>query len=174
MKTTDVRALGLISCTKRKKDYPCKASEMYSASDLFRKAYAYCYKNYDDVAILSAKCGLLCPFEEIEPYNVTLNNMSIDQVKKWSDQVFQQLLWKIDIVDLDKVYFHTGKKYRQCLIPMLEKMDIKCEVPLKNLSIGKQLAWYKEYDRWQYMSSCFSSFTSFRMSLSNHVFPQAI
>jgi len=69
--------------------------------------------------------------------------MSIDQVKKRSDQVFQQLLWKIDIVDLDKVCFHTGKKYRQYLIPMLEKMDIKCEVPLKNLSIGKQLAWYK-------------------------------
>jgi len=64
METTDVRALGLISCTKRKKDFPCKASEMYSASDLFRKAYAYCYKNYDNVAILSAKYGLLYPLRK--------------------------------------------------------------------------------------------------------------
>lgn len=30
---------------------------MYSASDLFRKAYAYCTKKYDNVAILSAKYG---------------------------------------------------------------------------------------------------------------------
>jgi len=138
--------LGLISCTKKKQNYRCKASEMYSASNLFRKAYAYCTKKYDNVAILSAKYGLLLPDEEIEPYNVTLNNMSIDQVKKWSDQVFEQFLVKIELRDLGKVYFHAGKRYRQYLIPMLEKMDLKCEAPLKNLGIGKQLAWYKEHD----------------------------
>jgi hypothetical protein len=42
------------------------------------------------------------------------------------------------------VYFHTGKRYRLYLIPMLEKMEFKCEEPLKNLAIGKQLAWYRE------------------------------
>lgn len=141
-----MKTLGIISCTKKKKDYPCKASEMYSASDLFRKAYAYCAKKYDNVAILSAKYGLLFPFEEIEPYDVTLNNMGIDEVKKWSDQVLQQFPVKIELHDLGKVYFHAGKRYRQYLIPMLEKMNIKCEVPLKNLGIGKQLAWYKVYD----------------------------
>ena len=119
---------------------------MYSASDLFRKAYHYCTEKYDKVAILSAKYGLLLPDEEIEPYNVTLNNVSIDQVKKWSDQVFQQFLVKIELHDLDKVYFHAGKRYRQYLITMLEKTGIKCEVPLKNLGIGKQLAWYKQHD----------------------------
>jgi len=143
METTDLKTLGLLSCTKRKKDYPCKASEMYSASDLFRKAYAYCTKKYDNVAILSAKYGLLLPDEEFEPYNVTLNNMSIDQVKKWSDQVFEQFLVKIELNGLGKVYFHAGKRYRQYLIPILEKMNIKCEEPLQNLGIGRQLAWYK-------------------------------
>jgi hypothetical protein len=98
---------------------------------------------YDNVAILSAKYGLLLSFEEVEPYNVTLNNMSVDQVKKWSDQVFEQFLVKIELRNLGKVYFHTGKRYRQYLIPMLEKMNINCEVPLKNLGIGKQLGWYK-------------------------------
>jgi hypothetical protein len=140
------KTLGLISCTKRKKDYPCKASEMYSASDLFRKAYHYCSKKYDSVAILSAKYGLIYPFEEIEPYDVTLNNMSIDQVKKWSDQVFQQFLVKIELHGLSRVYFHAGKRYRQYLIPMLRRMDIQCEVPLENLSVGRQLAWYKIHD----------------------------
>ena len=141
----ELKSLGLVSCTKTKKDYRCKASEMYSASDLFRKAYAYCMKKYHNVAILSAKYGLLLPIEEIEPYDVTLNNMSIDQVKKWSDQVFQQFLVKIELNGLGKVYLHAGKRYRQYLIPMLEKMDIKCEVPLKNLKIGKQLEWYNTH-----------------------------
>jgi hypothetical protein len=97
---------------------------------------------YDKVAILSAKCGLLYPFEEIEPYDMMLNNMSVDQVKKWSDQVFQQLLVKIELHNLDKVYFHAGKRERA----QLEKMDIKCEVPLKNLGFGEKLAWYIEHD----------------------------
>lgn len=119
---------------------------MYSASDLFRKAYAYCTKKYDNVAILSAKYGLLFPDEEIEPYDLALNNMSVDQVKNWSDRVFQQFLVKIELNGLGKVYFHAGKRYRQYLIPMFEKMDIKCEVPLKNLGIGKQLAWYRKRD----------------------------
>lgn len=137
-----MKTLGLISCTKKKQDHKCKASEMYSASELFRKAYKYCEKKYDGVAILSAKHGLLLPFEEIEPYNVTLNRMSVDQVKKWSDRVFQEFLVKVDLRDLGTVYFHAGQRYREYLIPMLEKMDINCEVPLKNLSIGRQLAWY--------------------------------
>jgi hypothetical protein len=72
--------------------------------------------------------------------------MGIDQVKKWSDQVLEQFLVKIELRDLGKVYFYAGKKYRQYLIPMLEKINIKCEVPLKNLGIGKQLAWYKIHD----------------------------
>ena len=138
-----LKTLGLISCTKKKKDYPCKASEMYSASDLFRKAYAYCTKKYGKVAILSAKYGLLLPNEEIEPYNVTLKDMSVDQVKKWSDKVFQQFLVKISWNDLGTIYFHAGKRYRDYLIPLLKKMNLECQVPLENLSIGKQLQWYE-------------------------------
>jgi hypothetical protein len=144
---TELKTLGLISCTKKKQNHRCKASEMYSASDLFRKAYAYCTKKYDNVAILSAKYGLLFPDEEIEPYNVTLNNMSVDQVKKWADKTFQQLLIKIDLHGFGAVYFHAGKRYRQYLILMLEKIDIKCEAPVEYLSIGQQLAWYAKHSR---------------------------
>jgi hypothetical protein len=117
---------------------------MYSSSNLFRKAYAYCSKKYDRIVILSAKYGLLLPDEEIEAYNVTLNNMSMNEVEKWSESVFQMKL-KIDLSDICKVYFHAGKRYRQYLIPKIEGMRIRCETPLKNLSIGKQLSWYEKH-----------------------------
>lgn len=116
---------------------------MYSASDLFRKAYAV--KNYDFVAILSAKYGLLFPDDMIEPYNLTLNDMTSDEVKEWSEKVFRQMKDRLNLRDFNRVFFHTGVRYRQYLIPKLEKLGIKCEVPLGNLGIGKQKAWYKKH-----------------------------
>jgi hypothetical protein len=77
---------------------------MYSTSDLFRKACAYAVKNYDFVAILSAKCGLLFPNDAIEPYNLTLNDMSSDEAKKWSDKVFRQMKNRLDLHDFGKVF----------------------------------------------------------------------
>jgi len=140
-----LKSLGLVSCAKKKRDYRCKASELCSPSTLFRKAFDYASKNYDAVAILSGKYGLLLPDEEVTPYDRFLKDLPVEQVKEWSNKVFSQMKEKLDLHDFDKFYFHAGKRYREYLIPMLEKMNIKCEVPLKNLGIGKQLAWYKKH-----------------------------
>lgn len=140
-----MKTLGLISCTKGKQDHRCKASEMYSASDLFNKAYDYCTKKYDAVAILSAKYGLLLPNEEIEPYDLTLNDMSSEEREAWAERLFKQMKSRLNLKDLDKVYFHAGENYREHLIPKLEEICITCEAPLKNLTFGKQKAWYKKH-----------------------------
>ncbi len=141
-----MKSLGLVSCTKRKQDYSCKASEMYSVSDLFRKACAYCVKKYDIVAILSAKYGLLLPDDEIKPYNKTLNEMSVDARKAWAEEVFKQMQTRLNMDDYGNVFFHAGKNYRDFLLPKLERIGLKCAVPLGTLPIGKQLAWYKSQD----------------------------
>ena len=144
MEEAKLKTLGLISCTKSKRNYPCKASEMYQASDLFRKAYSYATKNYDLVAILSAKYGLLLPDDKIEPYELTLNAMSFKQRKDWAEMVFRQMRTRLKLIDFNRVFFHAGKKYREHLIPRLENMGIQCEIPLEGIGIGKQKAWYKE------------------------------
>jgi len=136
-----MKSLGLISCTKSKRNYPCRASEMYSASDLFRKAYSYATKNYDFVAILSAKYGLLFPDDEMEPYNLTLNNMQSQQRKEWAEKVLNQMQNRLKLEDC-KVFFHAGKKYREHLASKLRTIGIQCETPLEGLGIGKQKAWY--------------------------------
>lgn len=137
-----MKSLGLISCTKSKQKHPCKASEMYQASDLFRKAYFYATKNYDFVAILSAKYGLLFPDDKIKPYDLTLNDMNSEQRKRWTEKVFNQMKSRLKLEDFGEVFFHAGKKYRERLIPKLENLGINCESPLENLGIGKQKAWY--------------------------------
>lgn len=143
METRRLKTLALISCTKDKQDYPCKASEMYLVSDLFRKAYAYAVNNYDSVAILSAKYGLLLPDEKIEPYDLTLNSMNSKERREWAEITFAQMKNNLPLKEITKIYFHAGKKYREYLIPKLEEAGISCEAPLAHLGIGKQKAWYK-------------------------------
>ena len=119
---------------------------MYSASDLFRKAYNYAVKKYDVVVILSAKYGLLFPDDKIEPYNLTLNEMTSNEVKEWSERTFKQMSNRLKLGGFSKAFFHSGKRYRQFLIPKFEGTRIRCEVPLGNLGISQQKAWYKKHD----------------------------
>jgi hypothetical protein len=122
------------------------SKEMFLPSDLFSKAFAYCKKKYNQVAILSAKYGLVFPDDVIEPYDKTLNKMSIRERKDWSRKVFKQMRERLNLSAYGTVYFHAGKNYREFLIPKLNSFSLKCEVPLNNLPIGKQLRWYKEHD----------------------------
>jgi hypothetical protein len=73
--------IALISCTKKKRSYPCAAKEMYEPSSLFTKAVAFVEKKgYDDWFILSAKYGLLAKDMVIDPYDVTLNQMKASEI----------------------------------------------------------------------------------------------
>lgn len=132
--------IGLVACSKRKRNYRCPAQEMYSKSPLFRKAFAYCQKYYDCVYILSGKYGLLDPKTVIEPYDVDLRRMTEKERKKWAKKVIAQLR-KI-LKRSDRVYFHAGVKYREFLLSELENRTF---VPLAGLSIGKQLRFYNEH-----------------------------
>jgi len=125
--------LGLVSCTKSKRSYPCKAYEMYSPSNLFKKAYRYATRRYDKVVILSAKYGLLFPNDEIEPYELTLKSVSTKERRQWSNKVFKQMKERLRLNMIKRAFFHTGKEYREYLIPQLEMIGIRCFVPLKGL-----------------------------------------
>jgi len=118
---------------------------MYSTSNLFRKAFTYAAKKYNLVAILSAEHGLLFPDDKIDPYEVTLNKMKVQERKKWATKVFEQMNNRLCLEKIHTIYFHAGKKYREFLIPKLEKKGATCEIPLEHLRIGKQLAWYKRH-----------------------------
>jgi len=65
---------------------------MYRPSELFQKAYDYCARNYDHVAILSAKYGLLLPDEKIDPYDLTLKVMSDSEQIKWAEAPGHRML----------------------------------------------------------------------------------
>ena len=78
--------------------------------------------------------------KEIEPYDKTLNKMSSEEVKEWADSVINELKKEADIKN-DEIIFLAGEKYRKYLVPHITNYKI----PLKGLSIGKQLKYLKEH-----------------------------
>ena len=131
-----MKKIVLISCASKKLKFNAKAEDIY-ISTLFKKSLQYAKSlQPDNIYILSAKYGLLNLNEAIEPYNLTLNSISLKEIKEWSKLILTQLN---DVSDLqrDNFVFLAGNNYRKFLLPNIENYQI----PMKGLQIGKQLQW---------------------------------
>ena len=129
----------LISCVSKKLPRKAKARDLY-ISQLFRKSLKYAQQlSPKEIYILSAKYGLVPLDKEIEPYDVTLNNMSVQERKSWASKVIPQLREHCDL-EKDHFVILAGQKYRQYLLPKLKSY----EVPMEGLPIGKGLQFLNE------------------------------
>ncbi len=136
--------LALISCTKSKHDYPCKAKEMYTKSTLFQKVVNFVEtKNYNDWYVISAKYGLLSKDTLIDPYDVTLYSMKANERKSWASTVAEQVIQ----LNPDSIDIYAGERYRQYLVPFLQQKGITCSVPLKGMQIGEQLSYLGKHEK---------------------------
>ena len=134
-----MKKIVLISCGKDKRNQRAKARNMYRGS-LFKKSLRYAQKlSPDKIFILSAKHGLLELDTEIEPYDMTLNNMNTCKRRQWADRVLGNLRARSDI-DNDDFVFLAGSKYREFLICHIRHSS----VPMKGLKQGEQLRWLNE------------------------------
>jgi cytoplasmic iron level regulating protein YaaA (DUF328/UPF0246 family) len=85
-----MRKIVLISCVSKKLPRNSKARDLY-ISPLFKKNLQYALKLApDQIFILSAKYGLVGLDDEIEPYEMTLNTMSVKEIKQWANSVLRQ------------------------------------------------------------------------------------
>ena len=129
----------LISCVSKKQKQKSKSKDLY-ISPLFKYNMNYAKSlNPDRIFILSAKYGLVDLDTEIEPYDLTLNKMSSDEIKRWSEDVLKHLREVSDLGE-DEFIFLAGERYRKYLLPEIKNYKI----PLKGLGIGKQLKFRKE------------------------------
>jgi len=129
----------LISCVSKKLPHKARARDLY-VSPLFRMNLKYAQRfSPSRVFILSAKYGLVELDEVIEPYDVTLNNMSAGERRDWAAKVLSQLQEHCDL-EKDHFVILAGQKYRQYLLSQLKSY----EIPLAGLPIGKQLQFLKK------------------------------
>lgn len=129
----------LLSCGKAKQKIRTRAINMY-IGNYFQKVSRYAKSLQPDLLfILSAKYGLLRSNQVISPYNITLNNFTLSQIKNWSNLVINDLK-KVSNIDSDKFIILAGVNYRKFLIPHLKNH----EIPFKNIPMGKQLKIIKK------------------------------
>lgn len=129
----------LISCVKEKLPYKSKAKDL-NVSPYFKGNFKYAKSmNPDKIFILSAKYGLLDPEMEIEPYDVTLKNMSSKERREWADNVLARIKKEADLQN-DEFVFLGGEKYRENLLPHISNYQI----PMEGLRQGEQLHYLKE------------------------------
>ena len=120
--------------------HKAKAKDLY-VSPLFVGSLRYARTlEPDTIFILSAKYGLLGLNEDIEPYDLTLRNMSAVQVRVWAADVLAQLRERTDLRQ-DHFVFLAGERYRKYLMSHI----VSCEVPMQGLGIGKQLQYLAEH-----------------------------
>ena len=137
-----MKKIVLISCVSKKRAVKSRAAELYT-STLFKLNLQYAKKlKPDAIFILSAKHGLLALDDEIAPYDVTLNNMRVDERKAWANKIIEQLRLHADLQH-DRFIVLAGERYRQYLLHHL----LSYEIPLKKLLIGKQLQYLKKQVR---------------------------
>ncbi len=130
--------IGLISCVSRKRPIASRAEDLYDSA-LFLKSRDYIRSRCGTWAILSAKYGLVDPDQVIEPYEETLNTKTAAERRDWSQRVWNVLRSRIN--PGDEILILAGQKYREHLVPLLEAHGCQVHVPLKGLSIGRQLQW---------------------------------
>lgn len=127
----------LLSCVATKLDHPAPAEELYD-SPLFKKSLAYAKAlKPDHIYILSAKHYVLPLNKVIAPYDMTLLNMSAEEVREWAEKIIKILSSKFDL-DNDEFIILAGDKYRKNIVPEMAHWS----APLEGLRIGEQLQWY--------------------------------
>lgn len=130
-----------IGCVKTKEDHKCEAQDLY-ISPLFEKSFAYAKQLTEKegtIYILSAKYHLLPLEKVISPYDLTLNEMSSDEKKEWSDKVIQ-MCEKEGIKQDDEIVFLCGENYMH----YLKEYFTNYSEPLAGLALGETLHWLDE------------------------------
>jgi len=127
----NARPLYLIACSARKLDKPAKARDLYQgqAFTLATKAAAGA-----DVLILSALHGAVEPDSIIDPYNVTLSDMTKAERAAWTAATAAQLAPHKD----REIIVLAGANYAAAV----EGFG-NVSKPLQGLGIGQQLAKLK-------------------------------
>lgn len=129
-----MKILVITSCTRDKRDCPVAAAEMYiGAQQKFlmeglKQVWKICGKQTIDLAIISAKYGLLDECDVIAPYNVTFSGLNKADLLARSNSLQLHKHVETLIAGYDLVFFLLGKEYVQVLQLPFEVPDTVTQI----------------------------------------------
>ena len=116
-----MRILVITSCTKEKQDLPAPAAQMYTGRQhhplmVGLEQLRTCYgKSAIDLAVISAKYGLLSECRVIAPYDFTFKGLDTEAILELSDKLKIHKQVGTLISKYDVVFFLLGEKYVRSL-----------------------------------------------------------
>jgi hypothetical protein len=129
---------------KTKLDRPAPAADLYT-SPLFVGRRRVVERSCDQWFILSALHGVVAPVEIVAPYDHTLVGASTKERRRWSAEVVAKLADKLSPLGGTTFEIHAGSTYTDHgLIDGLGSLGAEVELPVRGLSLGEQLAWYRK------------------------------
>jgi hypothetical protein len=129
-----------LSCTKSKFDKRSEAQELYSASPMFRKTLEYGKSlKPNKMYILSAKHHLTPLTKMLEPYDLTLKEMSKAEKDTWGEVTIGQIKANGINPETDTFIFLAGTEYIKPLTKYIPESNI--EEPMKGKRFGERLQW---------------------------------
>jgi hypothetical protein len=139
--------VGLVGCVKTKLDRPAAAADLYT-SPLFVGRRGVVERSCDQWFILSALHGIVAPDEILAPYDHTLAGASRSEQRRWAAEVVAALRDELGPLGGMTFEIHAGSAYTDHgLIDGLEAFGAEIELPVRGLSLGEQLAWYRQPGR---------------------------
>jgi hypothetical protein len=127
-----------VSCVKTKLDRSAPAKDLY-VSPWFTMARRYAETHAERWYILSAAHGLVEPEKVIDPYDISLNWMKVNDRREWSKLVQKQM--DLKWVRGGTAILLAGLNYRRHLEKGLLDRFAEVEVPMSGLRLGQQLSW---------------------------------
>lgn len=135
--------IGLVGCTKSKLNYPAPAKDLYMPSALFRGRRAYVETSCDRWFILSALHGVVSPYQDLEPYDVTLKGAPSATKRAWTARVSKELEEQLQPLADHQFEIHAGSDYwGEGLVERLTRSGASVTVPTRGLGVGQQLNFY--------------------------------
>jgi len=136
----------IVGCGKQKRDHPTEARDLYT-STYFGAKRTYAEAVGDWWHILSAKHGIIPPDYVIDPYDVTVSDLTDDE---WCDRVAARL--PDDVVDrfarVDRVEVLAGRAYVDPIRDLLaDRIDADVVYPFEDAGlggIGAQMKWCRD------------------------------
>lgn len=135
--------LALVGCGDNKRDKPVEARLLYT-SPYFAKKRQWA-EGCDDWRILSAKHNLLNPSTELEPYDLSMDDLTESERQKWAREVMNDLFPLLS--DFDVVVVLAGQDYSNPIRDYLEQSSVDDHWPFEGLDLFEQMIWLSDNPR---------------------------
>lgn len=115
----------------------------FYAGTQFRAAVRYAERSELPWYVLSTRWGLLRPDDVVSPYDLVFGQQSPRYRATWGESVATELELELGALAGRVIEIHATPGYAEALREPLHRRGAIVDEPLRGLTVGRQLAWYR-------------------------------